>query len=202
MSDTTSGDAATGTNGQVSLDDAAKKREEVLNAKTEKKSPTEIVETPEPTAGDLGIDRQEERSNPIEQVFADRAAAHAIESGAVTTADSSVQFSCHPISNLAIGPYQFTNSLLVLKPEEVAKFEELLDSMPLTESRKVFKVNTDRVDELIKMNQAQRATGTKDFDSSVGRDALQRLQGQFPKVGTERLGDTQTSDEAAGQGQG
>jgi len=96
-----------------------------------------------------------------------------------------VLYTCHPTQNLAFGPYQFEKSVLRLKPEDAAKFDELLEKLPAYEANKVSKIDKARVDQIVK----QRQQATQLNDSSMERRALEDLgQNGGRQFGTEEVG--------------
>lgn len=105
------------------------------------------------------------------------------------TMDAEAVFSSHPIQNFSLGRFQFENTLLRLhSAEDVAEFRKLRDKLPIYEQNVVKEIRSDVVDEIVEQRIASmRANVTQNFDSSVGRAAMERLRSQVPAVGTESV---------------
>jgi hypothetical protein len=131
------------------------------------------------TAEDAGVDTNANR-DPITEAAALFSAA---DSGVSAEADE-VVYSSHPIQNYQVGPYHFEGTVLKLNREQSAEFDKLLDSMPLTERRNVSKIDSGKVAQIV---ENRLGGATQQFDSSAGRDALERLRRENPMIGTQAI---------------
>lgn len=130
------------------------------------------------SASKLGVEVDEH--NDFQKEMAAQVAANA----GAAKADGITTYTSHPISNLHLGPYHFENGLLRLESDQVGAFEELLEKLPLTESRHIAKLDLDKVDAIV---QQRISSSTQQFDSSVGRAAIEELNKKNPRIGTEAL---------------
>lgn len=62
----------------------------------------------------------------------------------------STSYTSHPTKSLKLGKFQFENSTLTLKGDEVAEFDKLLDSQPAFIKNGVKKIDTDAAGKLAK----------------------------------------------------
>lgn len=179
-----------------------------------------LPETPTnhiPTASDVGIDPNDDsdltdRQKAAAAVTQDTAVQRAVSAGVSGPADNIVKvYSSHPIQNFAIGRFRFEKSVLTLtKQEDADEFEKLLADIPAPDRLMVKELDLQAAETLVK-NREQSAT--KQFDSSVGRQALEQLKAAAPTVGSVPLefaatqgdnnrpilgGATQALDEALG----
>lgn len=129
------------------------------------------------SASDLGVETGEKTELERELAIQSMAA------GGATIPEGEVVYTSHPIQNLHLGPYQFENATLRLNGDQVGKFEELLDKLPLTERNRIAKIDHSAVNRIVE----QRAT--QQFDSSVGRAAMEELARNFPKIGMQPVGE-------------
>jgi hypothetical protein len=122
---------------------------------------------------------------PIDEVLAEASAQRAVDTGAVSGADDQggVFYTSHPIQSLNVGGFQFENASLRLEGDQVGEFQELLDKMPLVERSRIRKLDMARVDSIVE----SRRNATKDFDSSVGRRALEALHATTPTIGIQDI---------------
>lgn len=98
-----------------------------------------------------------------------------------------VVFSCHPVQRLKIGRFQFEDGVLQLEGDDLKEFEDIIGSksFPVFERNRIKKLSTSAVDAIV--NRFRRDQATKQFDSGVGRDALQKLHQQTPTVGVKDI---------------
>lgn len=104
-----------------------------------------------------------------------------------TDSRGATSYTSHPIENFQVGPYVFEKTILTLEAADAAKFEKFLESMPPVEKARVRKIDTSAAESLIA--DLRTSSTTRDFDSSVGADALSRLRNIGPTIGTGRLED-------------
>lgn len=106
--------------------------------------------------------------------------------------DSQVVYTSHPILNLTVGPFRFENGTLKLpdasidmpQDKQVDSFAALLKTLPLIEQHRIRLLDVGKVDQIVRDRQS---IATRQFDSSVGREALERLHANTPTTGTEDL---------------
>lgn len=112
------------------------------------------------------------------------AANRAVSSGAASggSEDGVTMYSSHPIRNYQIGPYHFEDGVLRVEDDKIGEFEKLLASLPESERVNIRKLDMSKVDRIV-----QRRQASKQFDSGLGRDALERLHGAHPTVGTQAI---------------
>jgi len=105
----------------------------------------------------------------------------AVNRGVVGAGESETVYSSHPVSRYKLGRFQFENSVLRLSDQDdIDEFEKLLDhpKLPVADRRIVKKIDVSKVDDIVKARMA-----TKQFDSSVGRESLEKLKQAAPTVG-------------------
>lgn len=112
------------------------------------------------------------------QRFADDSQAGAPQEGEVL-------WSSHPMANLKIGPFQFENAVLRLTGDDIAKFEKLVNDpkFPAATRVNLRKLDPGRVEAIVEA----RKQASRTFDSSLGREALERLHGAMPTIGREDI---------------
>lgn len=119
------------------------------------------------------------------RVAEDLAIQHAADAGAGNNDEGTV-YSSHPVQNYRVGRFHFQKSLLRLDSQDAAEFDKLLEKLPPTERNRVQKIDVQAAAALV--NARIESQATKQFDSSVGADALSRLNKLGPTVGTTELG--------------
>lgn len=108
--------------------------------------------------------------------------------------EPAARYSSHPIANYRLGRFHFDRGLLNLDSDDAAEFERLYQQLPITEQRRVTKLDVGAAERFLKERAANRTAGaTKQFDSSVGERA-----GATP-IGTEELGHASRSQMDANQ---
>ena len=133
----------------------------------------------QPTAKEVGLD--------IEGIQK----AHAFEDGLLAAkqgigeSDESV-YSSHPIQSLQLGPYKFVKGVLKLSGNEARDFESFIETLPAVDRAGIRKVDLGIAEQMAK-DHAILGGATKQFDSSVGRDALERLHQLTPTVGRQDI---------------
>lgn len=171
---------------QERLDQADGNKE--LDAGKDKDQTYESRAKPYASINDLNIDVDEvQNRDPGPRVFAE---VHAADAGIGEQKGDDTDltvYSSHPVQRLHIGAYQFENTILKLKPDQVDEFENLLGQLPPQDRLNVRKIDTKAADQIVQDRLSATASATRAFDSSVGRSALQQLQSKVPVVGTEAL---------------
>lgn len=137
----------------------------------------------DPSADDVGMDV--ERAQDEDVVGEGLATQAAADAGAVEQVDDDEIWSSHPMQNFSVGPFHFANSVLRLKSSQFDEFHNLLETMPANDRINIKKISLDRAKDIVN---ARLPTATKQFDSSVGRAALQQLKSDTPTVGTVPVG--------------
>lgn len=115
------------------------------------------------------------------------AATHAIDAAGVSEADEGeVIYTSHPITSFKLGRFQFENAVLRLTNEkDKSDFKKILEALQPRDRNMVRTISLDRVSEIIA--QRQDVLATRQFDSSVGREAMDVLRGAIPTVGREDI---------------
>ena len=142
----------------------------------------------DPSAFDLGVGEKPELEGYQQVLAEDSAARHG-----VGNVENDTVYSCHPIQNLRVGPFTFEGTVLKLKGAALTAFEKLLKDMPLSEANNIRKIDSERVNAIVDQFKAH---ASQNFDSSVGRGAMEAMRGQFPLVGTQ---DVRTAHAAMSQ---
>lgn len=108
--------------------------------------------------------------------------------------EPAVRYSSHPIANFRLGRFRFDRGLLNLDSQDASEFEDLLEQLPVTERRRITKLDVRAAERFLEERAANRRAGaTQQFDSSIGERA-----GATP-VGTEDLGHASRSQMDANQ---
>lgn len=135
-----------------------------------------------PTLSEIDVDMKQ-----VEKVNATEDALAAAKTGLGDNVE--VIYSSHPVKNFSVGPFQFERGILKFTGDEsegrtADDFESLLAQMPAVERLNIRKVDQGLAEEMVRNHQLVGGA-TKNFDSSVGRQALQQLHAESPLVGTE-----------------
>lgn len=127
-------------------------------------------------------------STPAADIQAEAAALAAVDRGGVRgEQEGATIYTSHPIRNFRLGRFQFENATLRLDSKDKEDFEKLLNhpDLPAQDRNVVRTLDIGRVDEIVE--QRRRAGIQGSFDSSVGRDALEKLHAESPTIGREDI---------------
>lgn len=114
----------------------------------------------------------------------DASAMRAADAGVTGAAEGEVIYSSHPIQRFKVGRFVFENSVLRLNEQkDKDDFEQILKALSPRDRLNIRKLSLDKVDELVR----QRAAATRQFDSSVGREAIEALRSDSPTIGREDI---------------
>lgn len=153
----------------------------------ELRKPT-VIGASDPTgAARQRLDSDEVDNSVNDSVGDELAAQRAVDRAGVATADSDETiYTSSPADNFRLGRFKFENGVLRLKGEDLDDFEKLLNDprLPRSDRSMIRKIDMSRVDAIVEA----RRQATTQFDSSLGREALERLHRESPTVGTVPLG--------------
>lgn len=136
------------------------------------------------TADEAGIDiaaAQDPNASP-ENAVADLERNIGAAQAGINTKTQGKTYSSHPVQNFAIGPFQFVKGVMtLLEGEAIDAFEELLDALPAPDRLMIKTVDLGKAEEIAA--NFLRGGATKQFDSSVGRAAMEKLAQQQQTIG-------------------
>lgn len=100
--------------------------------------------------------------------------------------DEASIYTSHPVSRFRIGRFHFQNATLTLRDkEDISEFEKLMSKASPRDRALVRKIDVEAANALAKAR--TESSISKQFDSSVGRDQVERLVGNSPMMGTDEV---------------
>lgn len=110
-------------------------------------------------------------------------------------------FSCAPVQNYGIGPYQFEKTLLRFEAgqeEELEKFKALVESLPAAERARIVYIDVEAAESQLAAIRAASGGATRAIDSTVGeRVSKPKAEGNLGNPAAEATDQTnQTTGDA------
>lgn len=162
-------------------------RDENTVTKNDNKEQAERVDAPNTGNERDTVEAAATRVEPAEvDALSEEMAAQAAVSRAGFTGKQAGEriYSSYPMNNFALGRFRFENGILRLsKQEDIDEFEKLWKHprLPASDRNLITEINEDRVASIVE----SRRQATQNFDSSLGREALNRLHQDNPTIGKE-----------------